>query len=119
MVSGRVPGDYRTSEACCQSAVPDKPARSNGSPTTNHGIELPPNPCVASSIRGHCSRHNQYFPKSRLRGVPMFAVRITRVFGLALALCFLSGMLASTSSAQKDKDAKKAKSKLKITVPQD
>jgi uncharacterized protein (TIGR03000 family) len=47
----------------------------------------------------------------------MFAVRFTRVFGLALALCFLSGGL--TGSAQDKKDVKKAKAKLKITVPQD
>jgi uncharacterized protein (TIGR03000 family) len=47
----------------------------------------------------------------------MFAVRITRVFGLALALCFLSGAFTGTSHAQKD--VKKVKSKLKITVPQD
>jgi uncharacterized protein (TIGR03000 family) len=47
----------------------------------------------------------------------MFAVRITRVFGLALALCFLSGAFVGTSHAQKD--GKKVKSKLKITVPQD
>ena len=49
----------------------------------------------------------------------MFAVRTARVFGLALALCFLSGGFAGTSSAQDKKDEKKVKSKLKITVPQD
>lgn len=49
----------------------------------------------------------------------MFAVRTARVFGLALALCFLSGALAGTGTAQDKKDGKKAKSKLKITVPQD
>ena len=46
----------------------------------------------------------------------MFAVRFARVFGLALALCFLSGGL---TGAQDKKDVKKVKSKLKITVPQD
>jgi uncharacterized protein (TIGR03000 family) len=53
----------------------------------------------------------------------MFAVRTARTFGLALALCFLSGAFAGLSTAQeKDKktaDAKKVKSKLKITVPQE
>ncbi len=49
----------------------------------------------------------------------MFAVRTARVFGLALALCFLSGGFAGTSHAQDKKDVKKIKSKLKITVPQD
>jgi uncharacterized protein (TIGR03000 family) len=50
----------------------------------------------------------------------MFAVRTARVFGLALALCFLSGAFAPTGTAQEKKDdAKKVKSKLKITVPQD
>jgi len=48
----------------------------------------------------------------------MFAVRFARVFGLALALCVLSGAFAGTQ-AQDKKDVKKAKSKLKITVPQD
>jgi uncharacterized protein (TIGR03000 family) len=47
----------------------------------------------------------------------MFAARFARAFGLALALCFLSGAFAGAGNAQKD--AKKAKSKLKITVPQD
>jgi uncharacterized protein (TIGR03000 family) len=50
----------------------------------------------------------------------MFAVRTVRVLGLALALCFLSGGFAHVSTAQEKKDdAKKVKSKLKITVPQD
>jgi len=54
----------------------------------------------------------------------MFAVRTARVFGLALALCFLSGGFAGVGTAQDKKDekkgdAKKVKSKLKITVPQD
>jgi uncharacterized protein (TIGR03000 family) len=49
----------------------------------------------------------------------MFAVRTARVIGLALALCFLSGGFTGTSTAQDKKDAKKVKSKLKITVPQD
>ena len=52
----------------------------------------------------------------------MFAVRTARTFGLALALCFLSGAFAGTTTAQeKDKkaDAKKVKSKLKVTVPQE
>ena len=48
----------------------------------------------------------------------MFAVRFTRAFGLAVALCFLSGAFTLTH-AQDKKDVKKAKSKLKITVPQD
>lgn len=48
----------------------------------------------------------------------MFAVRFTRAFGLAVALCFLSGAFTATH-AQDNKDVKKAKSKLKITVPQD
>jgi uncharacterized protein (TIGR03000 family) len=48
----------------------------------------------------------------------MFAVRITRVFGLALALAFLSGGLTGAQDKDK-KDVKKAKAKLKITVPQD
>jgi len=48
----------------------------------------------------------------------MFAVRTARTLGLALALCFLSGGFSSVSTAQ-DKKAEKAKSKLKITVPQD
>ena len=48
----------------------------------------------------------------------MFAVRFTRAFGLAVALCFLSGAFTATH-AQDKKDVKKAKSKLKITVPQD
>jgi len=47
----------------------------------------------------------------------MFAARFARAFGLALALCFLSGAFAGAGGAQKD--AKKAKSKLKVTVPQD
>jgi uncharacterized protein (TIGR03000 family) len=54
----------------------------------------------------------------------MFAVRTARVFGLALALCYLAGGFAGLSPAQDKKDEKKAdgkkvKSKLKITVPQD
>jgi uncharacterized protein (TIGR03000 family) len=49
----------------------------------------------------------------------MFAVRFTRVFGLALALCFLAGAFTGTSTAQDKKDGKKVKSKLKIVVPQD
>ena len=49
----------------------------------------------------------------------MFAVRFTRVVGLALALCFLSGGFTSTHAQDTKKDGKKAKSKLKITVPQD
>ncbi len=50
----------------------------------------------------------------------MFAVRIARVFGLALALCVLSGGFAATGTAQDKKvDVKKVKSKIKITVPQD
>src|SRR5438067_3499924 len=50
----------------------------------------------------------------------MFAVRTARVFGLALALCFLSGGLAGPGTAQEKKgEQKKVKSKLKITVPQD
>jgi uncharacterized protein (TIGR03000 family) len=58
----------------------------------------------------------------------MFAVRTARVFGLALALCFLAGGFAGPTSAQDKKDdkkeekkgdGKKVKSKLKITVPQD
>jgi len=48
----------------------------------------------------------------------MFAVRTARTLGLALALCFLSGGFSSVSTAQ-DKKTEKAKSKLKITVPQD
>jgi uncharacterized protein (TIGR03000 family) len=48
----------------------------------------------------------------------MFAVRFARVSGLALALCVLSGAFTGTQ-AQDKKDVKKAKSKLKITVPQD
>ncbi len=48
----------------------------------------------------------------------MFAVRTARMLGLALALCFLSGGFTSVSTAQ-DKKTEKAKSKLKITVPQD
>jgi uncharacterized protein (TIGR03000 family) len=46
----------------------------------------------------------------------MFAVRFTRAFGLAVALCFLSGVFTATH-AQDKKEVKKAKSKLKITVP--
>lgn len=65
----------------------------------------------------------------------MFVVRTTRLFGLALALCFLSGGFAGVGTAQEKKaeekkvdekkadekkaDGKKVKSKLKITVPQD
>ncbi len=49
----------------------------------------------------------------------MFAVRTARVFGLALALCFLSGGFAGTSAQDKKGDGKKVKSKLKITVPQE
>jgi len=51
----------------------------------------------------------------------MFAVRFTRAFGLAAALCFLSGAFTATHAQDKKdvKDVKKAKSKLKITVPQD
>jgi uncharacterized protein (TIGR03000 family) len=50
----------------------------------------------------------------------MFAVRTARVFGLALALCFLSGGFAGLGTAQEKKaEQKKVKSKLKITVPQD
>jgi uncharacterized protein (TIGR03000 family) len=48
----------------------------------------------------------------------MVAVRFARVFGLALALCVLSGSFTDTH-AQDKKDGKKVKSKLKITVPQD
>jgi uncharacterized protein (TIGR03000 family) len=47
----------------------------------------------------------------------MFVVRTARVLGLALAICFLSGGLAESAAVQKD--GKKVKSKLKITVPQD
>jgi uncharacterized protein (TIGR03000 family) len=46
----------------------------------------------------------------------MFAVRTARILGLALTLCFLSGGFAGVSTAQ---DKKKAKSKLKITVPEE
>ena len=54
----------------------------------------------------------------------MFAVRTARVLGLALALGSLSGAFAGAGAAQDKKDekkvdGKKAKSKLKITVPQD
>jgi hypothetical protein len=51
----------------------------------------------------------------------MFAVRFTRAFGLAVTLCFLSGAFTATHGQEKKdvKDVKKAKSKLKITVPQD
>ena len=51
----------------------------------------------------------------------MFVVRTARVFGLAAALCFLSGGFAGTTTAQEKKaaDGKKVKSKLKITVPQE
>ncbi len=50
----------------------------------------------------------------------MFAVRTSRVLGLALALAFLSGGFTSVTTAQEKKEEKKkAKSKLKITVPQD
>jgi uncharacterized protein (TIGR03000 family) len=51
----------------------------------------------------------------------MFAVRTARTVGLALALCFFAGAFAGTTAAQDKKpaDAKKAKSKLKITVPQE
>jgi uncharacterized protein (TIGR03000 family) len=48
----------------------------------------------------------------------MFAVRFVRLFGLALALGVLSGAFTA-APAQDKKDVKKAKSKLKITVPQD
>ena len=48
----------------------------------------------------------------------MSAVRFTRAFGLAVALCVLSGAFTDTQ-AQDKKDVKKVKSKLKITVPQD
>ena len=47
----------------------------------------------------------------------MFVVRTARVLGLALAICLLSGGLTESAAAQKD--GKKVKSKLKITVPQD
>jgi uncharacterized protein (TIGR03000 family) len=47
----------------------------------------------------------------------MFAVRFARVFGLALALSALLGGFTNTHA--QDKTVKKAKSKLKITVPQD
>jgi uncharacterized protein (TIGR03000 family) len=54
----------------------------------------------------------------------MFAARTARMFGLALALCFLSSTFAGMGTAQDKKeekkdDKKKVKSKLKITVPQD
>lgn len=55
----------------------------------------------------------------------MFAVRTARVFGLALALCYLSGAFAGTGTAQEKKGDdkkpadKKIKSKIKVTVPQD
>jgi len=66
----------------------------------------------------------------------MFAVRTARVFGLAFALCYLSGAFAGAGYAQEKKpedpkkvdekkvdekkgDGKKVKSKLKITVPHD
>jgi len=54
----------------------------------------------------------------------MFAARTARLFGLAIALCFLSSGFAGMSTAQDKKeekkdDKKKVKSKLKITVPQD
>lgn len=54
----------------------------------------------------------------------MFAVRTARAFALALALLYLSGAFAGSGTAQEKKDekkvdGKKAKSKLKITVPQD
>ncbi|HEV3440466.1 MAG TPA: TIGR03000 domain-containing protein [Gemmata sp.] len=54
----------------------------------------------------------------------MFAARTARLFGLAIALCFLSSGFAGMSTAQEKKeekkdDKKKVKSKLKITVPQD
>ncbi|VTU00842.1 Uncharacterized protein OS=Chroococcidiopsis thermalis PCC 7203 GN=Chro_0526 PE=4 SV=1: Methyltransf_26 [Gemmataceae bacterium] len=48
----------------------------------------------------------------------MVAVRTARTLGLALALCFFSGAFAGVGTAQ-EKKAEKAKSKLKITVPQD
>jgi len=48
----------------------------------------------------------------------MVPVRFARVFGFAVALCFLSGGFTGTQ-AQDKKDVKKVKSKLKITVPQD
>jgi len=52
----------------------------------------------------------------------MFPARVARLFGLALVLTFLQGGFVALGTAQdkKDekKDTKKAKSKLKITVPQ-
>src|SRR5438067_370358 len=92
--------------------------------TTSQPKVLPPASCVPSSFRGHCLSPypvvGSQVPASR--GDPMFAVRTARVFGLALALCFFSGGFSSTTIAQEKKDAKdakKAKSKLKITVPQE
>jgi uncharacterized protein (TIGR03000 family) len=54
----------------------------------------------------------------------MFAARTARLFGLVLALCFLSGGYAGMGTAQDKKeekkdDKKKVKSKLKVTVPQE
>ncbi len=49
----------------------------------------------------------------------MFAVRFTRAFGLAVSLCFLSGTFTQAQDKKDVKEVKKAKSKLKITVPQD
>jgi uncharacterized protein (TIGR03000 family) len=47
----------------------------------------------------------------------MFVVRTARVLGLAAAMMFLAAGFSATATAQKD--GKKVKSKLKITVPQD
>ena len=49
----------------------------------------------------------------------MVPVRFARVFGFAVALCFLSGGFTGTQRRRTRRDAKKVKSKLKITVPQD
>ncbi|HSQ54131.1 MAG TPA: hypothetical protein VLM40_00170, partial [Gemmata sp.] len=48
----------------------------------------------------------------------MFVVRTARVFGLALAIGFLAGSFSGTTTAAQ-KEGKKVKSKLKITVPQE
>jgi uncharacterized protein (TIGR03000 family) len=48
----------------------------------------------------------------------MVAVRTARTLGLALALCYFTGAFAGVGTAQ-EKKAEKAKSKLKISVPQD